>query len=313
MKFRTIVTLLAILVFQINLLSSTEAAVVVPIKFEFSSSYGVDMTATLSNAKSNSIDVVPGDTVILELSAKIVDSQAVDWPTEVEFNETDFNLFNSPVIDKYRFMGFFVSAYIYCRSDENYFKGNNFSSADLEIPWNGSSGKKITKIKLPKVCNEMIFEFRVDPTVQEIILKGNSKVTGRGDLDYWFLTPETSDTQILGEIRNHINILRWTPVKNATLGMKKVKFTPKATAGKVTVMSLSKNVCVTSGDWILFARSGTCEIQISVDSTAGYDEVDSATYSFEILKSIELQCVKNDKLKLVKGSNPKCPPGFKKA
>jgi hypothetical protein len=149
--------------------------------------------------------------------------------------------------------------------------------------------------------------------IQKITLEGNSNVAGSPDLDDWFLTPETSDEFEIGEIRNHLNILRWPSVKDATLGMKKVKFTPKASAGKVRINSISKSICVTSGDWILFARAGICNLVISVESAQGYDEIKPAQYSFAILKAIEIQCVKNDKLKLVSGSNPKCPAGYRKA
>lgn len=313
MKARAFVLISSIVFSQITVITGADASVLVPVRYEFSSSYGVDLSAKLTNSKLNAIDLVPGDSIILDLNAKLVDPSAVDWPTKVEFVESDYNLFDSPEISSYRFKGFLLSAYVYCETDENYFKGNNDFSADIELPWNGNSAKSSVKIKLPKVCDEMTFEFRVEPTLQEIILKGNSKVTGRADLDYWFLTPESSDTVQIGEIRNHINILRWSPIKDVTLGMKKAKFTPKSSAGKVRVQSLSKATCVISGDWILFARTGICNLQISVDSVAGYEDVNPTEYSFEILKSFELQCVKNDKLKLVSGSNPKCPPGFRKA
>jgi len=289
--------------------SPANASFLLPKEFSYSSQYGVDVKAKLTNLNSKSIDLVPGDVGVLEVWAEIVNTNGVSWPTEV----FEWVSNRDRKIKDYSFKGYSIGAWVQCKDNENYFLGNNFNVVWVDLPWNSKSGNSSSKIKFPNKCNELVLFFDITPTIQNIILEGNTKVTGDSGVDYWQETQELSDEQLIGEINKHVNIVRWSPIENVTLGMKKVEFTPKASGGNVLVSSSTKNICVVAGKWILLARTGICNLSIEVGSSSKYDPVEPISYSFKVYDSIEIQCVKGSTLKLVKGTNPKCPKGYKKA
>ena len=299
--------------FLLAQLPAATASVIVPQEFQFSSRYGLDLKAKVFNQNPKSIDLVPGDVAVLEVSATLVDPLAVSWPMEVDDFKWNSSISKSLKITSYSFKGYMIGGWIYCKDNESYFKGNNINVVWANLSWGERASKARGIVKLPNKCSQLEFAFDITPTIQNIILEGNSKVTGISDFDYWQLEGEFSDWESLGNLGNHLNILRWSPIENVTLGMKKVQFNPTAVAGKVNVKTLTKSVCVISGNWILFARAGNCLLEMRVNEIKGYDAIPPTEYSFKIETTLEIQCVKGTSLKLVKGSNPKCPKGYKKA
>jgi hypothetical protein len=89
----------------------------------------------------------------------------------------------------------------------------------------------------------------------------------------------------------------------------------KATSGAlVSYQVLTPEVCSIDKDLFLsFQGSGKCNLSVSVPDVIGYKKSEPTQLTFSIASTTTISCKKGKTIKKVKGVNPKCPKGYKKA
>lgn len=89
----------------------------------------------------------------------------------------------------------------------------------------------------------------------------------------------------------------------------------KSTSGAlVSYQVLTPEVCSIDKDLFLsFQASGKCNLSVSVPEVIGYKKSEPTQLTFSIASVTTISCKKGKTIKKVKGVNPKCPTGYKKA
>ena len=90
----------------------------------------------------------------------------------------------------------------------------------------------------------------------------------------------------------------------------------KATSGlTVNTIEIDSSICIADQDLVYLLKSGNCVLKMSQAGNDVYQDAPDVTLSFKIIGSqplIKITCLKGKIVKIVTGTKPVCPTGYKK-
>ena len=258
-----------------------------PTKYTFMSKHGLDIEYVLTNRDPGRLEVVPGDYLQVQVTARVVDPTAMEWPTVLDIDADVLRFYGehkvtSLKIKSHGFKGFEVGYLLGCRSDDSAFRGISVEAGWLNLDWRSVTTSRTFTGRITRPCDDVELTPKVGAVIRDVVLEGQSAPLPY-ELENWFGLSEFDDVP-LGSLRYKLNLLRWQPIKNATVGMKSVLFQPRVLAGTVLVTTSTKRVCEVSGRKIKLLNPGKCTVRMTVDNMQGYLPVSQETYSFTVRK-----------------------------
>ena len=110
-------------------------------------------------------------------------------------------------------------------------------------------------------------------------------------------------------------ILNWNLNSEISVANQRVAFVIKSNSGlPVTVTSISKSICLASGNELVLVKSGRCVISASQSGNSEYLASDERILVVDIVtdKKVTITCVKGKVTKKISAIKPVCPAGYKK-